>query len=812
MLSQALRSLQRTPVYAGTVVLTLALGVAAVGTMWAIVHGVLFAPLPFAESERLVSVRLELPEGGGVGVSPAVLATYRSHATQLDELALYRTGSANVRSTDEESAAEHLVASWLSASALRVLGVAPSLGRSFSEDEERRGGPDAVILSATEWKTRFAASPDALDQTLIVNDVPRRIVGVMPEGFAFPAPSTRLWLPVKTPDSAIAGDFLYTLVARLRTDASVESARRELAAVLPRMAERFPRLQSGGSTAAWLDEARPAPQVQRLREAMTGGLAPTLWLLAALAALVLAVAWANVASLLLIRTDERRQEVAIREALGAGSFRASTQTLGEAVVLGLLAGLLALLVVAATLFALHAWGPVDLPRRTELALGPWSAACILLGAVLGTLLGTVLLTRLGRLPALAGRLQGGGRSQTSATPRQRLRTAASVLQIAAALVVLASAGLLLSTALRLHDVHPGFEADEVSTFRILLPFARYGDSARVAFHARLIERVGKLPMVQAAGLAAQLPLGPGQVSTQNFLVEGQTPLRAVAVNVISDGYFAAMRIPLHAGRDFRPLELQPANELIISQRAASVLFAESSGVGAVGKRLTLEPGGPSYTVVGVVGDVRNEDLARPPDGLVYRPQVVADLPQEQPGPLPAMSLAVRSKVPPEQLAAAVRRIVHELDPGVPVFEVSSMRDVLRASLAQLTLLLWLMSAAAVVTVLLGAIGLYGLLAYLVALRTRELGVRMALGADRGRIARWVLARGLRLTAFGVSLGACVFAGLTPYLRASMVGIPASDPLSFAGAIALLLGTATLASSVPAWRATAVDPAQAIRAG
>ena len=810
-LLQAFRSLQRTPVYAITVVLTLALGLASVGTMFALVHGVLLAPLPYGAPDRLVSIRLEVADGDPISLSPAVAATFRRFSTQLEDVALFRTGSANVWTDADDVGAENLTATWITASTMRLLQVAPLLGRTFADDEERRGGPDAVILSEAEWRARFGAAPDAVGRTLIVNSVPRTIIGVMPARFSFPGAGTRLWLPAKASDPTTAGDFFYAGMARLAPGASLDAARHELGAVLPRMADLFPRLQSGGSTAAWIDEVQPAPRLQPLVTALTGSIAPTLWMLAAVAGMVLLVAGANVANLVLVRADAAGQDVAVREALGASPLRASAHFLGEAVLLGSAAAVLALLASNGAIVALKAAGPADLPRLAELAVGPWAVGFILLVALPGMAIGTAILTRLTGPGRLSSRLRDDARGQTPGTFRQRIRAAVSVLQVAVALVVLAGSAALLRTSHRLHDVHPGFDADQVTTLRILLPFARYPDASRVAFHARLTERVGELPSVLGAGLTARLPLGPGHAVEQAFRIEGEGRARPLSVNVVGNGYFAAMRIPVLAGRDFRPLESQRADELVISRRAAMTLFADASGAASLGRTLALDPGGPTYSVVGVVGDASYDALGTPPAAMVYRPQVVAARPAVDPGPLPGMVLAVRSKAPADALVAAIRGIVRELDPSVPLFEVRSMGEVVRQSTARLTLTLWATTAAAAVTLLLGTVGLYGVMAYLVALRTREFGLRMALGADPGRIVRWVLGRGLALTAIGVTTGILVFALALPYLRASIHGIAAWDPFPLIGATLLLACTAALACWVPARRAAAVDPAQALRA-
>lgn len=810
LLTQAVRSLRRTPLFTVTVILTLALGLAAVGAMFAVVRGLLLSPLPYGSPDRLVTIQLELADGSRINHSPALQATWRRFSTQLDDVALYRTGSANVWGASEDVAAEHLVASWVTASTMQLLQAAPLLGRHFSADEERRDGPEAVILSEAEWRTRFGAAPDVIGRTLIVNNVPRVVVGVMPAQFAFPAASTRLWLPAKSYDSMAAGDFLYAAVGRLAPHATSESARQELAAILPKVAELYPRLQSGGATATWIDEARPTLRVQALRESLTGSIAPTLWVLSAVAGLVLLVAWANVANLVLVRADAGRQALAVREALGATALRASAPLLVESLLLGAAAAALALLAASVAITALKLFGPADLPRLHELAIGPSTAAFIVFVALASTLVGTAVLARLDRPRHIAGGLHDGSRGHTAGRSRQSLRATVTVLQIAAALVVVASSALLLRTAQRLHDVHPGFESAQVDTLRILLPFARYSDVARVAFHARLIERVGQLPSVHAAGLTAKLPLGAGSLPEQTFLLEGDSRPRPLAVNVVSAGYFAAMRTPIIAGHDFRPLESQRPDEIVIGQRTAESLFADPTGTAALGRTLTLDPGGPTYTIIGVVGDVRYDDLGEPPSAMVYRPQVVAALPAVQPGPLPGMTLAVRSDAPADALLAAVRAIVRDLDPSIPVFDVAGMDDVVRQSTARLTLAMTLTTAAAVASLLLGMLGLYGVMAYQVALRTREFGIRIALGAEPKRVARKVVAYGLRLTAIGLAAGLTAFSLIVPGLRSFLTSIAVWDPLPLAGATLLFACTAAIACWVPALRAASVDPTQALR--
>ena len=804
----AFRSLKRTPGFSITVILSLVLGVSAVGSMFAIFYGVLLAPLPYGQPDRLVSVALQTTELRRVSHAPALYFTYQRFAQRLTDVGLYRTGSSNVRSSNAD--AQSVIATWMTASMVPLLQVPPLLGRSFSAEEEIRGGPDAVILSEAEWRIRFSAAPDVIGKTLIVNDVSRQIIGVMPAQFSFPTAATRLWLPVKYTASATMDDFSYSAVARLAPGVTAEQAQDELAALLPRVAESYPLLQSGGSTTTWLTEVRPSPVVTALREELTSNIAQTLWMLAAAAVLVLLVAWANVANLMLVRSESRQLELSVREALGAGRLRLASHTLSESLLLSVAAGALALLVSYCAIRALVVFGPADVPRLAELGIGLITAFFIMLLTIAGAILCAAVPTVRVRRGRLLEKLHDGARGQSTGKSGQRLRGTLAVVQIAVALVVTVGSLLLLRTAYRLSDVQPGFDARNVTTLRILLPLARYHDSTTVAFYARLTERVGQLPSVRAVGLTGQLPLGAGWALQQTFVIEGKrTP--SLPVNVVSNGYFAAMRIPLLAGRDFQRLDVAQSADIVISQYASTRFFADPTGVAAVGKRLTLAPNGPSYNVIGVVGDVRTQDLATAPSAMIYRPQVVPIDARVEPAPRPSMVLVVNSSSPPAALVPAIKQILRELDPTVPIFDVQSMQDVVRASTAQLSLTLALMMAAAAITLLLGAIGLYGVMAYMVALRTREFGIRVALGADPRRIARLVAARGLVLTAIGIASGFVLYVMAAPLLRVFLYGVSTSDPVTLIGATLVLVGTAVLASVLPARRAARVDPAESLRA-
>ena len=810
-LGYSLRSLRRTPVFAAAAILTLTLGIGSVAAAFAIAYGVLLDPLAFGHPDRLVSVDLRSADLRHIQQPPAVFLTYRRFAGRISSIGFYRTGNANLSTSDGIASPLRVAATWVTASMIPLLQVRPMLGRSFTDAEDRNGGPNAAIISESVWRTFFQASPDVIGKTLIVNAVPRVIVGVMPQNFIFPAADTKLWLPARLDRDATAmGDFSYSSVARLAPGATPEDAQRELASVLPRLAESFPRLESGSSTTSWLEEARPTPVVVPLREEVTNGIARTLWMLAAAAGLVLLVALANVANLMLIRADDRQLELTVREALGASRLRIATHFLGESIVLTAVAGAAALLASWGVVRALVAFGPADVPRLAELHVGAAAIAFVVVVSVIAAIICTVVPTIRIRRGTLSINLRDGGRGETAGRARHRLRSTIAAFQIALALVVVMGSALLLRSFRRLNEERPGFDATNVVTLWTQLPFARYGDSASVAFYARLTESVGTLPGVLAAGVTGRLPLGDGETRMLSFRREDGRTL-SLPIVAIGDAYLTSMQIPLLAGSNFQRLGQQRDGEIVVSMRAVETVLNERTARAAIGRRLALVPSGPIYTVVGVVGDVRDHDLATPPSPIVYMPQTIPVDTRTEPSARRTMALVVKTRGAAASVVAPIRRIVHDLDPAVPIFNVQTMSDIVRASTARLSLTLTLMTAAAAITLVLGTIGLYGVVAYMVALRTRELGIRVALGADPRRLAQSVAMSGMTLLASGVVCGFGLYAVMTPFLREFLYGVTAADPVTLFGATAVLVATASLASWLPARRAARIDPAMALRA-
>jgi putative ABC transport system permease protein len=638
----------------------------------------------------------------------------------------------------------------------------------------------------------------------------------MPERFRFPHATTQIWLPMQIDAAApYTSGFAYPAVARMRAGVSVDDVNRDLATVLPRILEEFPTRTNGVPTRMVMEQAKPRPFVVPLREDVTGGVARTLWIVAAAAGLVLLVACANVANLILVRADGRQRELAVREALGAGRLRLMAHFLGDSAIIGAMAGGAALLVAWAAVRALVATGPSEIPRLAEIHIDIATVGfTILISVIVVALCSVIPAVCIGRTQ-LSQALREGGRSGTGGKAQHRLRGTMVAFQIAIALVALAGSGLLLRTFQQLNAVRPGFDATNVTTFWMSLPRSRYADdSSQVRFYAQLIERAAAIPGVQIVGLTSKLPLVGNGMNQNPFYVEGDVSaantIPPLQIYTTADaGYFAALKIPLIAGRMFEPPGVQREDEAIISQRTAEQFWSDPTGKTAIGKRFRALPTGPWATVIGVVGATRDTALAGPAGQAVYVP-VTYETTTLSAQSKRTMALVVRS-AGATPLAAAVQSVVHSLDPVLPIYDVRTMDGVVHAHMARLSFTIMLLGGAAVITLLLGAIGLYGVMAYLVTLRTRELGVRIALGAEPRAVALMMTNHGLLLTAVGVAGGLAMFALVARFLRTFLYGVAASDPLTLAGASLTLVAIAALASWIPARRAAAVDPADALRA-
>ncbi|MEK7402581.1 MAG: ABC transporter permease [Gemmatimonadota bacterium] len=818
LLRHAVRSLRRTPVFSVAATLTLVIGIAATVATFMVVNGVLLQPLPYGEPERLVGAWHNLPPINLVHAeqTPTTYYTYQRLAKTIEGIALYQTSAVNVSDPSGSSDPQRVTSAWITATLIPVLKVQPLVGRSFTEAEDAPNGPNVVVISEALWRNRFGASADVLNHSLEINGLTRQVIGVMPGRFRFPEAGTQIWLPLALdPVSEFSGDFSYSSVARLKPGVSAPVAERDFASVLPQLPELYPTFAPGITSQQLLDQVKPAPLIVPLRQDLTGEIARTLWIVAGAAGLVLIVACANVMNLILVRADGRQRELAVREALGAGRGRILAHFFAESAVLTTVASAVGLALAWGAVRVLVGLGPDQIPRLAEVRVDAATVVFTLGVAVLVAVACAIIpALRLGR-QTVSQSLREGGRGGIGRT-QHRVRGALVVAQIAVALVVLAGSGLLIRTFQHLTAVRPGWNPENVLSAWVALPRAKYAtDTSVQRFYANLESRLAQLPGVIEVGLASRLPLHASGRNHSPTYPEGDDsyakklpPLQLYSTT--SAGYFRAMGIPLIAGRLFDRLDLQRDGEALVSRSTAALFWGDSTGRAAIGKRFRVLPTGPLRTVVGVVGDARDTSLAAPGTRAVYLPQVpgadrILDQIQRR------MALTIRTAGDPAAITNAVRRAVHDLDATLPLYDVRPMPAVFRASMAQLTFTIMMLGAAAAVTLLLGTIGLYGVLAYIVTLRTRELGVRIALGAQPSAVAAMMTRQGMVLAGIGIVVGAVAFTGVARFLRTFLFGVAPTDPVTVVAASLLLVAVAMLASWIPARRASRVDPMEALRA-
>ena len=791
-----LRTLLAKPGFTLVAVATLALGIGATSTIFSFVNGILLRPLPYQDPERLVLIDETAVKRGApsMGVSFPNFVDWREQNEVFSGVAAYDDRSFSLTGGSGEP--EQLPGGIVSANTFEILGVPPSLGRSFRPEEDGPDQADVVILSHGLWERRFGANPGVINQSIIVNNRARTVIGVMPLGFKFPE-TAELWIPL-TPEVSgwTRNDHGIRAVGRLKDGMSLEQAQADMSAVARHIEEQNPVTNEGSGIS-----------LIPLRDALIGGYRKALLLLLGVVGLVLAVACANVANLLLARASARQKEIAVRAALGASRWRVFRQLLTESFLLGAAGGALGLLLASWGLDLLLAAIPVDLPFWMKFTVD-WR--------VLGFAAGTALLTSLvfGVAPALqASRidlnktLKEGGRGGAGAS-RHPLRRALVISEVALSLILLISAGLMMRSFLRLQQVNPGLNAENVLTLRVSLPSAKYDvPEKRQDFFKQLLERTRALPGVQSAGAISYLPLG-GDGWGRSLTVEGYPVLpvgQAPSINhcVVTPDYFRAMGITLLAGRDIADTDTRDsAKVVIVDERLAREYWPNES---ALGKRIRFGPpegNEPWHTIVGVVGEVKHASLNLPERKSVYLPHAQVTI--------GGMALAVRTRGNPESLAAAVRSQVRELDPNQPVTAVRTMSEILSRSVWQPRLYAILFGVFASVALLLASVGIYGVMSYTVTQRTHEIGIRMALGAQRGDVLRLVIRQGMWLALIGVVIGVLASLALTGLMQSLLFGIGTTDPVTFASVAALLSAAALVACYIPARRATKVDPMIALR--
>jgi putative ABC transport system permease protein len=815
----AWRSLRRSPAFTVTASLTLIIGIGAAVAIFALVNGVLLRPLPYGDPDRLVVPyhNMQLIGLAKGNQTQGTYFTYKKLARSLEAIGVYQAGAVNVSDPRGGSEPQRMGSAFVTQSVIPLLQVPPLIGRSFTEAEDAPKGPNVVIISEGLWRSRFGADRGVLGRTIDVNGRTWEIIGVMPTRFRFPSPETQIWIPMRLDaNDPSPGGFNYDGIARLRKGVTIAAASRDLVSVLPKILELSPNLAPGVSTQMLLDQARPVPFVAPLKDDVTGGIAKTLWIVAAAAGVVLLVACANVTNLILVRADGRQRELAVREALGAGRGRVTMYFLGESIVVTAVSAAAGVALAAVAIRLLVSMGPTSIPRLSEVHIDLATVAfAIVVSALVAVACSIVPVLRIGRVH-LSNALREGGRGGTAGRARQRIRSALVAGQIALALVALASSGLLLRTFERLNAVRPGFEPEGLATFWVALPYARYtSDTSVVRFYSQLLDRVRAVPGVRDVGLSSRLPFEQnGGWSKDPLYPEDDLATYANKIPPLNfytttdGGYFHVMGIPLIAGKTFDRPELQRGDEAIISRATAIQFWKDSTGQRVLGKRFRELPGTPWLTIVGVVGDTRDSSLASPPSLVVYRPQSISNGTHSTQW---TMALVVRTGSEPTAITSAIQRAVRDLDPTLPLFDIRSMSEITAASMAQLSFTIIVLGAAALVTLILGAVGLYGVMAYVVSLRTRELAVRIALGATPSAVIRMLTTQGVVVTGFGVAAGLVLFVIVARALKSLLFGVASMDPVTLLSASLLLVGIAAFASWLPARRTARVDPADVLRA-
>lgn len=794
----AVRMLLRNRAVTAIALLALALGVGANSAIFSVVNAVLLRPLPYAEPDRLVAVAETDTRGDKDTDSVAYLnySDWRDQNTVFERIAVYRSGDFILSGAGE---AERLPGTVASASLFPLLGASPLLGRAFLPEEDQVGGGKVVMLSFGLWQRRFAGDPNVIGQALTVDGQSFTVIGVMPAGFKFPiqAAPVELWLPITFDEDFMQqrGAQYLQSVARLAPGVSLEQARAEMDTIAARLEQQYPD-----------DNAGQGVRLTSLHEELVGDIRPALLVLVGAVAFVLLIACANVANLLLARSAARQKEIAIRTALGASRGRVIRQLLTESTLLALMGGALGLLFALWGINALISLSPEGLPRAADIGL---DLRVILFTFSLSMLTGLVF----GLAPALQvsapdlnESLKEGGRGTSGSIRRNRIRSLLVISEVSLALVLLIGAGLMIRSFSRLLEVNPGFNPQNVLTAATFLPTAKYEEPAKwSAFSQQLLDKVRALPAVESAGIVTTLPLS-GMNINLSFTIEGRvlaTPGGKVAVNyrAVGGDYFRALKIPLVKGRYFTEQDRADApGVMVINETMARRFWPDED---PVGKRIMIGYGSPApREIVGVVGDVRHSSLNKEAAEEMYAPFSQT--------PWWFLNLVIRTASDPASLSAAVRNEVLSLDKDLPVYNIKPMGQLLAASAAEARFNMLLLALFATVALILSAVGIYGVMSYSVTQRTKEIGIRMALGARPLDVLKLVVGQGMALAAVGVIVGLAAAFALTRFMSSLLFGVTATDPVTFA-AISVLLGViALLACYLPARKAARVDPMEALR--
>ena len=805
----ALRNIRKSPGYALVTILTLALGIGANTAIFSVVNGVILKPLPFPDPDRLVFITSQFPTLGfdQFWVSAPEFIEFRDRNKSFEGVGAYTAGAVNLGAPDQP---RRVNSAAITSELMPVLGVQPLRGRMFAREDTLPGAERVVVLSNELWRTTFSRDESLLGRTVQVDGSTRRVVGIMPPGYDIHDQKVEIWLPLPLDPANPGGrgsHFLY-LVGRLKPDVSLAQARVDLETMLQQWSVLNPKTHVP-------DHKNHRIRFDGLQEDMIGGIRNSLWVLQGAVGFVLLIACANLANLLLARAESRQREFAIRSALGAGRSTILRQFLTEGVVLSLIGGAVGAAIGYVALRALLAADPDGIPRSADIALDPLVLGfTLLISIVTGLLFGMAPLFGL-RQQAVTMTLKESGQRSTAGGARARLRSTLVAAEVALAVVLVIGAGLLLRSFWNLLSVDAGFNRSKLSTFGLVLPAATYATpQARADFFQRLTAQLAQIPGVQ--GTAAMTGLPPNrQVNANDTDIEGYTapdegPGPAENVDYyqrVTLDYLETMGIPLRDGRDFSLSDVNGAPVVLINETLAKTFFKDQNPIGR-----RIRPGFneqlPWFTIIGIVKDVKQGGLDSKTGTEVYF------LAEQGPGtinPSPFnMNIVMRSELPLDALAPQIRRVVRSMDPSLPIVRLRTMDDVFGTSVSRPRLLAQLLGTFAGLALLLAAVGTYGILAYTVSERRKEIGIHMALGATRQNVLRKILAQGLKLTGAGLAVGLAASFLLTRLLQTQLFNVKPTDPATIASVTAFIAVVASIACYIPAARATRVDPMVVLR--
>jgi predicted permease len=794
------RTLRKNPSFAAVTILTLALGIGANTAIFSVVNAVLLRPLAYKDPQQLVVIL----QSEHNPIAPANFLDWRAQNHVFE-----RMGAAEAWSPDltGHGTPEHLEALHLSSDVLPLLGVQPELGRTFSADEEHLGHAHVVVLSHNLWKNHFAGNDNIVGQSVALDGESYAIIGVMPAGFKFApfwATKAELWAPLvlDARQSDRTGASL-RIFARLRRGVTLQQARTEMAAITARLAQKYPGTNHNIT-------------VTRLQEKVVGAIRPALLMLQSAVILVLLIACANVAHLQLVRATVRMKEMAVRTALGASRNRLIRQLLTESAALALAGAFFGFLLAYAGVRLLLAFAPPNIPRVDTISMdSPVFAFMLAVTAGAGLIFSLAPALKSSRIDVIDS-LKEGGRTPLESSERNHFRNFIVASEFALALVLLVGAGLIVRSFFGLLSVNPGFDPRNVVSAVVSVTGSKEADPhLRAPFFQELTARIGALPGVESASMINHLPLH-GDVWGFPFAIEGRPPARpgespVGAFRVVLPGYFHAMRIPILQGRDFTGADVLSAQHVVIINDFMA--HHHWPGEDPLGQRITTDdPKNPDWsTIVGVVADSKQSDWAGATWEEMYFPFLQSRPNLEGPNSSVAyMTLVVRTTSDPERIVPSIRQTVWSIDKNLPVSDVITMDQAIAEQVAEPRFYVLMLSIFSCIALLLGAVGIYGVISYSMARRTHEIGVRMALGAERAHIFRMVVKQGMRMAALGSAAGILGSLGLMQLLRSLLFGVQPTDPLTFAIATVILGFVALAACYVPARRAMRLDPMTALR--